>query len=158
MAGLSLALLLVVGAVTWVVAKPEPYVAPTPEQSTAGIDPAAASAALERLESAVEESDGAAASALASEGDEASSAQLAALADNADALRVRDFALRYVDEASGLDSGGGWTAAVDTTWRFAGFDEAPATSEVLFRFEGTGDAVSIATVGGGDRRTPPPGR
>lgn len=154
MAGLSLALLLVVGAVTWVVAQPEPYVAPAPERSTVEIDPAAASAALEMLESAIEGADEAGASALATPDDQASRALLTALADNAGRLRVTDFDLRYVDETSGLDADGRWSAAVDTTWRFDGFDQAPATTEVLFGFESSGDSVSIASVGGGDRRTP----
>ncbi len=154
MAGLSLALLLVVGTVTWVVAQPEPYVAPAPERSTVEIDPAAASAALEMLESAIEGADEAGATALATPDDQASRALLTALADNAGRLRVTDFDLRYVDETSGLDADGRWSAAVDTTWRFGGFDQAPATTEVEFRFEASGDSVSIAAVGGGDRRTP----
>ncbi|KRF17954.1 hypothetical protein ASG90_06425 [Nocardioides sp. Soil797] len=76
---------------------------------------------------------------------------------NATELRVADFSLRYVDEDSALSANlpdGQWAAAVDTSWRFAGFDARPAHDEVTFVFEVDGKHASIVSVGGGDRRTP----
>src|SRR3546814_4934552 len=55
------------------------------------------------------------------------------LADNASDLEVTDFTLRYVDEDRGLSASlpeGRWAAAVDATWRFDGFDPAPAHAEI----------------------------
>ena len=98
--------------------------------------------------------DATAAEELAPEGDAAAARHLRALVDNAEAIGVRDFGLRYVDEASSVSGDGTWAAAVDVTWRFAGFDESPANSEVIVRFRGGDDRVDIVGVGGGDRRTP----
>ena len=55
---------------------------------------------------------------------------------------------------------GTWAAAVDVTWRFAGFDEAASRAEVTVRFRGDGDRVDV--VGSGEatcaRRCGCPGR
>lgn len=157
MAGLSLSLLAVVAGVAWFATRPETYVAPRPGDSGVEIAPEAAAAALDALTSAVRDRDTAAAEELAVPGDAASSAQLIALASNAGLLDVEDFTLRYVDEDSGISPDGTWTAAVDATWAFGGFDDAPSRSEVLVTFRvDSGDAAraQIVAVGGGDRRTP----
>jgi hypothetical protein len=78
---------------------------------------------------------------------------------NADALRVEEFTLRYVDAVGAVDESGGWQAAVDMTWRFAGFDRAVVHEEVLVGFQvaqgGAVDGtVAITGFGGGDRRSP----
>ncbi len=154
MAGLSLCLLVVVGAVTWTLVDSDPYVAPRPEADQDSVDAGAAADTLRALELAVRRADAAAAEELAPEGDAATARHLRALVDNAAAIDVRDFRLRYVDEASSVSGDGTWAAAVDVTWRFAGFDEAPASSEVIVRFRGGDDRVDVVGVGGGDRRTP----
>lgn len=109
------------------------------------------------LEAAVRQRDASAAEKLADPGDTGARELLRAMVDNAEQLRVADFSLRYVDEdralSAGLD-GGRWAAAVDTSWRFDGFDAEPAHTEVTFRFgEENGRAVLVG-VGGDDRRTP----
>jgi hypothetical protein len=156
-AGLSLCLLAVVAAVAWFATRPETYVAPAPDPSGPVVAPEAAAAALDELTEAVLLRDADAAEQLAASGDADAESQLTALAVNAEQLRVEDFTLRYVDEASGISPEGTWTAAVDATWAFAGFDDAPARTEVLVTFRvgaGKVDRAQIVSIGGGDRRTP----
>lgn len=154
MAGLSLSLLLVAGLVTWTVLDRQPYVARPAERSAPEAQPALAAAALHHLEEAVADDDPAAARALAPEGDRGAATLLAAVVGNAEALHVRDFSLRYVDEEGGVSPDGSWAAAVDATWRFAGFDKAPARTEVTIRFVARDGRVGLAGVGGGGRRSP----
>ena len=154
MAGLSLFLLLVAGLVTWRLVDPGTYVAPTPSSPHAQPQPGLAAATLHDLEDAVDQGDATAARALAPDGDRSAATLLGAIARNARQLHVRDFTVRYVDEEGALTADGAWEAAVDTTWRFAGFDAASAHAEVLFRFVDEGRRVALAAVGGGDRRTP----
>jgi hypothetical protein len=66
---------------------------------------------------------------------------------NARALRVRDFSLRYVDEAGGSGPDGTWTGVVAATWRFAGFDRRPARAEIGVRFRREADRVALVAVG-----------
>jgi len=156
-AGLSLSLLAVVAGVAWLATRPDTYVAPRPDPAGPRIAPEAAAAALEGLTAAVQDRDSDAARDLAAANDAASSSQLVALAVNAGLLQVEDFSLRYVDEASGISPDGTWSAAVDATWAFGGFDDAPARTEVLVTFR-VGSAqteqAQIVSVGGGDQRTP----
>ncbi|WP_156393494.1 MULTISPECIES: hypothetical protein [unclassified Nocardioides] len=77
--------------------------------------------------------------------------------DNAEELRVAGFTARYVDEDAALTAtlpDGQWAAAVDTTWRFAGYDPREAHAEVTFVFAREGDHAVLVDVGGGGRRTP----
>ena len=153
-AGLTLCLLVGTGVVAWLVVDDDPYVAPVPPAPTrSGPESALASAALADLERAVRTGDREAARALAPAGDDAAAARLAGIVANADAARVRDFSLRYVD-AEGAYADGGWHATADATWRFAGFDPAPATAEVLVGLHDDGDRVAITGIGGGDRVSP----
>ena len=51
---------------------------------------------------------------------------------------------RYVDDLGPLKADGTWWAAVDTSWRYDGFDRTAARTEVAVRFraaEDGGDAV-----------------
>jgi hypothetical protein len=153
-AGLSLSLVTAVGLVAWVVLSEPTYVAPTPPDSAPSAQPGRASALLADLERAVDARDPEAAEALAAPGDEASRELLGALVDNARALRVEDFTLRYVDELGAVSASGTWAGAVDATWSFSGFDRAPARSEVGFRFRTVDGEVYLDSVGGGDRRLP----
>ena len=154
MAGLSLCLLVVVGAVAWTLVDSDPYVAPEPPTREDPVDAGDASRTLTALQRAVERRDGGGAESLAAEGDVRAARQLRAMVDNADGLGVRDFGLRYVDEAGAASGDGTWEASVDATWRFQGFDEAPSNTEVIVRFRRGGDGVDVVGIGGGDARTP----
>ena len=154
MAGLSLSLLLVAGLVVWVTLDRGPYEAAPPATPGAQVRPALAAQALRQFERAVEDGDQRAAGDLAPAGDARTSELLNSVVDNARRLRVRDLTLRYVDEEGALSPDGSWAAAVDATWRFDGFDDAPARAEVTIRFADDGDRVALAGVGGGDHRAP----
>ncbi|MEJ7832607.1 MAG: hypothetical protein WKF79_06815 [Nocardioides sp.] len=154
MVGLSLFVALLVGVVAWFALRDDSYVVPQPPSAGSGIEPGAATDTLAALQAAVETRDSDAAAALAVSEDGTSRTQLGALVANARALEVEDFTLRYVDEASGISADGEWTAAVDVTWAFGGFDQAPSRTEVLVRFRTGDDRLSIASIGGGDGRTP----
>jgi hypothetical protein len=153
--GALTALVVVVALVTWLLVRPDPYVAPTPSGSAPAADPAGATRALHALEDAVAAGDRDGAAGLAPGSDEQAGVLLGAVVDNAGQLRVEDFSMRYVDAVGAVDPSGRWQAAVDATWRFAGFDREPVHEEVLVGFDGDDDgSVAITSFGGGDRRTP----
>ncbi|MFC6286544.1 hypothetical protein ACFP3Q_04575 [Nocardioides sp. GCM10027113] len=166
MAGLSLSLALVAGLVVWRVVD-DPYVATPPETAPAGAPAGEASAVLQSLEEAVRTGDTRAAADLAPAGDRRARRLLTGLVTTAREAGVEGFSLRYVDELGGVDAEGAWSAAVATTWAFAGFDARPARTEVSFRFTGdtgdtdgagdTTDTVAISGIGGsraGEGRSP----
>jgi hypothetical protein len=153
-AGLSLSLLLVVGLVTWLVLDDDTYVAPETARKPATAAPALADETLGSLVDAVESGRPGDAEQLAAPGDDRARQRLGELVRNARAARVDDFTLRYVDELGAVADDGSWNAAVDTSWAFRGFDEAPALSEVRFGFRLDDDQVYVTTIGGGDRRSP----
>lgn len=153
-AGLSLFLLVVVGTVTWAAVRSDTYTADPDRSAAPTVAPALAARTLHRLEDAVVARDPGAAAALAADDDIATARLLSALVENARALHVRDFTLRYVDETGAVSSDGAWRAAVDATWQFTGFDRAPARAEVRFGFAQDGDRTVLVSIGGGDRRTP----
>ena len=147
-AGLSLCLLVVSGLLAWSLVDEDPYVAPAPPAPTStAIAPSLAAAALQDLEDAVAAGDEAAARALAPSGDEAAADRLAGIVANAEAAGVEDFTLRFVDVEG--DQG-----FADTTWRFAGFDRAPAYAEVTVGLANDGDRVALTGFGGGGRISP----
>jgi hypothetical protein len=81
--------------------------------------------------------------------------------DNAAALHVGDLSMRYVDEADPLDQHDqvelgpdAWRGTVQLTYRYDGFDTAPARLETAATFVPSGGSVRIASFGGGDARTP----
>lgn len=81
--------------------------------------------------------------------------------DNADALRLSDLSLRYVDEGPALEepdriggSGEAWRGTVQLSYRFAGFDQSPSRMETSVVFVATEGVVRIGAFGGGDARTP----
>jgi hypothetical protein len=156
-AGLSLCLLLVVGLLAWAVTDDDPYVAPAPASPSAAqsVQPALATETLASFQQAVVDDDEDAARALAPEGDTDTADRLAGIVRNAGLLQVDDFALRYVDAGDSLARpDGSWSAAVDATWEFHGFDRAPARAEILVRLENDGDRVALTGFGGGDRVSP----
>ena len=153
-AGLSLSVLVAVGLVVWVVVDEPTYVAPAPSGDVASAQPGRASALLADLQRAVEVRNADAAEDLAAPGDARSRAQLAALVDNARALHVEDFTLRYVDELGAVSADGEWSGAVDATWAYEGFDATPARAEVGFRFRTVDGEVYLDAAGTAGRREP----
>jgi hypothetical protein len=143
-----------VALVTYVLVRPDPYLAPAPTGSALEPDPAGAGHTLHQLEQAVAGRDRRAASALAPGDDPGAGDLLTAVVANAEALRVGDFTARYVDDVGAVDAAGRWQAAVDLTWRFVGFDRKPVHEEVLVGFEEGSGRVGITSFGGGDRRSP----
>lgn len=116
------------------------------------MDAAAAAATLDGFVRAVTDHDATRARRFGD--DQQSAALLAAVVDNARALRVRDLSLRYVDEQTGIDRSGAWTADVDATWAFGGFDRRPASEELVVSLRQRGDRVTITSFGASTGRTP----
>ena len=157
--GAFTALVVVVALVTYLLVRSDPYVAPTPSGTVSRPDPAGAARVLQQLQDAVTSRDRAVAAALAPGDDPQAGDLLAAVVANADELRVGRFTARYVDDVGAVDPTGGWQAAVDLTWRFDGFDQAPVHEEVLVGFQieqsdQAGARVGITSIGGGARRSP----
>lgn len=154
MAGLSLFLLVASGLVAWQLTDDDVYVAPPPSAPAHSVSPGLAAQTLTRFQKAVGAGDLEAARALAPADDPAAAELLAAVVRNAEALRVDDFTLRYVDAEGALGADGDWSAAVDATWRFAGFDRAPARAEIMVELREDGERVALTGFGGGDRVSP----
>jgi hypothetical protein len=153
--GLSscLALALFAGLAWWLL-RDDSYTAPVPDRPVASAEPDGAADALAGLVEAVRTGDEAEARALAPAGDAATAEALAGVVANADAARVADVDLRYVDELGAVGDDGAWSAAVDATWQFAGFDPGPAHTEVRVGFVPDGGGVAITGIGGGGDRSP----
>lgn len=147
------AVLAALALVAWLLLGSDTYTAPPPRSAdAAAADPSAAAATLRGLEDAVAAPDDAAVDDVAAPG---ATGLLDAVLANADALDVVDFTARYVDAVGGVDDAGGWRAAVDLSWRFAGFDAEPVREEVLVGFApGADGGLGITSFGGGDRRSP----
>ena len=114
----------------------------------------AAAGALRALVVALKAGDSEAAADLALVADGEARTQLAAAAANAVALDLVKLSARYVDEVGAVSQDGSWTAAVALTWAISGFDDEPASAEVLVEFTVDGERAAIAGLGGGDRITP----
>jgi hypothetical protein len=156
----------VVALTAWLVGAPDDdgddFDVTLPATTAGAIEPGAAALALRELERAVAGGDPRAAEAQAASPEAAS--LLTAVVANAEAARVADVSLRYVDELGAVGREGTWPAAVVVEWRFAGFDRAVASTEVVVEFatadpggdgvEGGEGAVRIAGIGGEARRTP----
>src|SRR5262245_35430992 len=89
--GALTALVVAVALVTWLLVRPEPYVAPTPSGRAPAADPAGAGRALQALEQAVTAGDPAGVADLAPGSDPQAGDQLTAVVDNAEELQVEDF-------------------------------------------------------------------
>jgi hypothetical protein len=153
-AGLSLCLLVASGLLAWSLTHDDTYVAPTPQAARPSVEPTLATTTLAAFEDAVHDGDQEAARALAPADDPAAGDRLAALVANADALRVGDFTLRYVDDDGAPTADGAWDAAVDATWRFRGFDTVSGRAEVAAHLVDDGDRVALTGFGGGGRVSP----
>jgi hypothetical protein len=149
-----MAAVLAAAAVTWTVLDD-----PASEPETSGTSsrqplPALAAQALRQLSSALADGDEQAAAELAPDGDRAAAEALREVTAGARSLGL-EVALRYVDETGRTAADGAWSAAVETTWRFAGdTGSRPASTEVTVRFRPAGED-RVAIVGFGD---PPSGR
>lgn len=162
MVGPSLLVLVVVLVVTWALTSPgtdgeddDPYVAPLAPNGAASADATGAAQTLQDLVRALRERDREAATALAAPDDPEAAELLGALVDTAAAADVTDIALRYIDEDGGVAADGSWSATVDVTWAYAGFDRRPSHTETSLRFRPTGAGeVDVAGLGDGPGRVP----
>lgn len=158
MAGLSLFVLVLAGAVTWLVVDDDRIEAdlggdrPGGPVATEEDREAQAVGLLDDLQRAVRDRDVEAAAGLAAV--PAARRQLTALVENADRLSVDDFSLRYVDEDTGRRTATRWLVVADTRWSFRGFDGSPVMTEVAVRFAEGSDGPGIAGLGGGAQRSP----
>jgi hypothetical protein len=109
--------------------------------------PAEAAAALTSFVAGVEDRDGEALTALAPDGSTEVQEQLSGIGANAESLDLRDVSARYVDQVGTVSADGAWSGVVDMTWRFRGFDRAPASADVVVRFAPDGDELAIAGFG-----------
>jgi hypothetical protein len=153
-AGLALCVLVAGVLLGWAALRDDTYVAPTPRAVHPSIEPAQAGTTLAAFERAVRGHDADAARELAPEGDATAADLLSALVTNAEALRVTDFSMRYVDDDGAPTADGEWTAAVDVTWRFRGFDRVSARAEVAAHLVDDGDRVALTGFGGARRVSP----
>ncbi len=157
MAGLSLFVVVSVVAALWVAVRPGTYEALRPGRALAAageVDTAGATSALGRLERAVRAGSPPLAALVPTVGPGTS--QVLAVAENAGALEVTGFSLRYVDEVVPLSATGSWTAVVEVTWRFAGVDRRLARTELRVGFDQADGTVRVTGLGGGSgaARTP----
>lgn len=119
--------------------------------------PAEAAAVLASFVAGVQDRDADAVTALAPEDSPQVQDQLSGVAANAESLDLRDVTARYVDQAGTVSADGAWSGVVEMTWRFHGFDRAPARADVVVRFTPDADALAIAgfgATGASGARTP----
>jgi hypothetical protein len=109
--------------------------------------PAEAAAVLASFVAGVEERDGEALTGLAPDDSTEVQEQLSGIAANAESLDLRDVSARYVDQVGTVSAAGEWSGVVEMTWRFRGFDKAPARSDVVVRFIPDPDGLAIAGFG-----------
>jgi hypothetical protein len=109
--------------------------------------PAEAAAVLASFVAGVEERDGEALTGLAPDDSTEVQEQLSGIAANAESLDLRDVSARYVDQVGTVSAEGDWSGVVEMTWRFRGFDDAPARADVVVRFAPDGDGLAIAGYG-----------
>jgi hypothetical protein len=83
------------------------------------------------------------------------------MAANADRMDLRDLALRLVDADGTVTASerdrlgtGAWAGAAELTYRLNGWDAQPTRLEVRVVFAASGGRDLIASIGGGDDRTP----
>ena len=154
MGGLSLFLALVIGLVVWLTRQDSTYHAPLDHQppQSGQVDTDAVAGLLARLQSAVRRHDAAAAERLGSSA--TSRGLLRSVVDNARAVRVSDFSLRFVDQDGAVGADGSFAADVDTTWRFAGVDRTAEHLEIRIGGAERQGRLLVDRIGGGGLRTP----
>ena len=153
MAGLSLVLVAAL-AVVWLVQRGGEEQPPTLTLSRPRPDLAADT--LDRLTEAVSERS-TDPSGLVDPGDPGAADWMSGVLGNVGPLRVTDFSARYVDDDPSLTATlprGQWAAAVETSWRYAGFDRHPGRTEVTLVFTVRDGRAVLVSAGGGERRTP----
>ncbi|HWJ83388.1 MAG TPA: hypothetical protein VNS55_14210 [Nocardioides sp.] len=128
----------------------EPYVAPTAAPHSDAPRPATAADTLRSLERAVRTRDEGRAAELGT-GDGAGNL-LTTLTRNATALRLRGVGFHYLTETGQVAADGGWTASVEVTWQYGGFDRRPGRTTVAVSFDP--DGTGITAIGAGDGAVP----
>ncbi|MEQ6901156.1 hypothetical protein [Nocardioides sp. YIM 152588] len=128
----------------------DPYVAPTPTPSAGGRDEDAAAATVAALGSALAAGDRAGAADLGA--NRRAGRRLAAAAGNVVRADMADVGVRYLGASGAPDALGRWTATMQVTWRYRGFDDGVARREVEVGL--AADSRSITHVGGGREATP----
>lgn len=130
---------------------------PRASADSAGARADEAQSTLEDLVSALDDGSRSDAAALAAPG---AGRLLEQVHHNAEALRVADLSMRYVDESAPLDAqeterfgDGAWRGTVQLVYRYAGVDRTPARIETGAVFVPTPRGVRIAAFGGADTRT-----
>ncbi|MCH1868217.1 hypothetical protein [Nocardioides sp. CFH 31398] len=148
-AAAAVLVLLVAGAALWWVQRPYASDLDGVAGRSSVVSPGLAARTLARLRQAVVSGDRAAARDLAPADDPRAADLLEAVVDNARALDVVDLGLRYVDEVPAADGtpGAQWPAAVELTWRFAGFDTGASRVETVVAFAREGERVSVVGFG-----------
>lgn len=119
--------------------------------------PGEAAAALASFAAGVEARDIDTLTGLAPEDSPEVEDQLSGIATNAASLDLRDVTARYVDQVGTVSRDGSWSGVVEMTWRFRGFDRAPARADVVVSFTRDGDALAITgfgASGGSEGRVP----
>lgn len=109
--------------------------------------PAEAAAVLASFVAGVEDRDGDALVALAPGDSPEVREQLSGIGANAASLDLRDVTARYVDQVGTVSADGAWSGVVEMTWRFDGFDAAPAQADVAVRFAPDDDGLAITGFG-----------
>lgn len=155
MVGLSLSVVALAALLVWLLASPGTYVAAPPRaQASAApqVDTVGAGDVLRRLVGAVDSRDAAAAARLGAS--PSAGRLLRSVTENAAALEVEDFALRYVVERGAARPDGTWTATVQMSWRFAGYDRTSSHVDLGVGFAEIDGTVTITSLGASRGRTP----
>ena len=128
----------------------DPYVAPTAAPHSDQPSPSAAAETLRSLERAIRTQDTGRASGLGA--DDRTGALLSALVRNAEDLQLRATGFHYLVETGEVAPDGGWTASVEVTWQYGGFDRSAGRSKIDVAFGP--DGTTIAGIGAGDGAFP----
>jgi hypothetical protein len=156
--GFLLVLTLVTALVLGGCSSHEDTTSPPPSGATVAPHDVAARAVLDRLVRALEQRSVDGARAVAAPG---ARDLLGAVADNADALRLGEVSMRYVDEAGPLPASArseygadAWAGTVELRYAFGGVDRKPSQVQTRVVFVPDGDRARIAGFGGPGARTP----
>lgn len=126
------------------------YVAPSASPQSDNLEPVTAAETLQGLERGLRAGDGKAVEDLAE--DAGARGLLDSIVENAGALRLAGVGFHYLSETGQVADDGGWTASVEVTWRYAGFDRRAGRTTVAVSF-GPGGR-SIAGIGPYDDALP----
>jgi hypothetical protein len=143
--------LLVVALVVVLTRDVRDTVEPPRPVEVARASPAEAAAALATFVAGVQERDPDTLAALAPTASPDVREQLSGIAANTSSLDLRGVTARYVDQVGTISPDGAWSGVVELTWRFGGFDRAPARADVVVRFAPDDRGGGLAVAGFGTR-------